>query len=68
MSGGLDKRPPILSNCFCYLTSPFFMVKIFAFHFRGFDRTARTIPENLITAGADLVTPDLSFSPKKYFQ
>ena len=37
--GGSDKRPPLLSNCFCYLTSPVFTrksrVKIFAFHFRG---------------------------------
>ena len=32
-----------MTNCYCYLTSPFFtsksMVKIFAFHFRGFDGT-----------------------------
>ena len=33
--GDSDKRPPTLSNCDCYLTSPFStrksMVKIFAF-------------------------------------
>ena len=36
-------RLPTLSNCYCYLTSPFFtrksMVKIPAFHSRGFNRT-----------------------------
>ena len=40
---GSDKRPPTLSNCYCYLTSPFFtrksVAKLFAFHFRGSDRT-----------------------------
>ena len=33
--GGSDKCPPIFSNCYCCLTSPFFtrnsMVKIFVF-------------------------------------
>ena len=41
---GSGKRPPTFSNCYCYLTSPFFTRKstvkiIFSFYFRGCSRT-----------------------------
>ena len=40
MTGGSDKRPPTLCNCYCSLTGPFVNKKYaIVFHFRGFNRT-----------------------------
>ena len=51
VKGGLDLRPPTLSNCHCCLTSPFSLEKLEVwsrylrlFHFRGFGRPTRATP------------------------
>ena len=51
ITGGLDKRPPTLSGCYCYFTSPLFTRKnMVAFHFRGFEwTTPGSAPDNTTT-------------------